>query len=889
MDEREALKKAIEELEARRPTLGDSLVDSALAPLRARLGLLDSPPRAEAERKMVTALFADFAGFTHLVATRDPEKVRELVGAAFSVLVPVIEKFGGTIEKFIGDGVMALFGAPTAHEDDPRRACLASLDMRDALAVFNSQRGEALALHSGIGTGIVVAGSLGPAGHSGYSAVGSAVNRAARIASLARGGEIIVDAETAARAGEDFSFHELEPRVVKGFEEAIRLFLLARERDTARTRGAFLPFLGREPELAAMHAAWSGAGSPSTLILLRGEAGIGKSRLAREWLDQLCPPPRPPAFGPAATGGAGSEAPLLVEARASSYEAASAHRLWSGLLERLAGILPEDGRTVQEARLSGLFENLGIEGETALLLRGLACLPPLPGEDEFRREAPPRGEELALALAAFLRGLARGRALVFVCEDFQYCDGPSAELLHRLLSLPFEASVCWLLITRETWPRLSLASQPPLPLLELALKGLGDADLEALAAACGPGAATPEAFRSRLAGAGGNPLFVEEILRQAEGGSWSACGEEAAAAAPGGVSPLLFSLVTARVDALSAEAREAVRMASILGDSFPRGLLETLVEGRGIGELLGGEIFLALPEEGRLGFRQGLFREAVLGTVIEKSRRAMHGRAARAIKEGYPEYASRRPEMMAIHYEGAGEARRALPYFQEAGDALYWRRAWPEAAAFLGRGLALARESLSPIHEAEFLALLGRCRQAMGETETALGCFDEALAIYRSLSNGSRVGAVLRSKAYALARAGRGPEAIQTLRQALGLAVETGSLKDRAKISADLSERLREAGEAAEALALAETTLALAELIKDASLYRRTLFSMGESLEALGRLPEARAAFKRCAYICRLSGEEKYATLAEARAASGASGGASGAASGAADDAAGGA
>jgi class 3 adenylate cyclase len=215
MMDREQLDRAIAMLESQRAVLGDAVVELALAPLRAQLAALANPAPSAAdlrgERKFITVMFADVAGFTALSETLDPEAVRDLMNDCFEQLVPVIEKYQGTLDKFIGDGVMVLFGAPVTHENDPERALRAALEMMAVLDDYNVARGTDLGLHFGINTGLVLAGSLGAGGRQDYSVMGDGVNVAARLESVSRRSEIVVGPETYRLTTPLFEFDELPP------------------------------------------------------------------------------------------------------------------------------------------------------------------------------------------------------------------------------------------------------------------------------------------------------------------------------------------------------------------------------------------------------------------------------------------------------------------------------------------------------------------------------------------------------------------------------------------------------------------------------------------------------------------------------------------------------
>src|SRR5258708_2907385 len=221
---------SIAALEGQRATLGDAVVDPAISALRQQLSRLSATAEKQApedERKIVTIVFADISGFTALSEKKDPEEVREMMNACFESLVPVVQKYEGTIDKFIGDEIMALFGAPIAHEDDPERALRAGLEMMDAIAGINRTHGIELGLHIGINSGPVIAGQIGAENRRDYSVMGDAVNLAARLADASSSGEIFVGPNTYRQTTHLFEFEEIPPLTLKGKEapvQAHRLF-----------------------------------------------------------------------------------------------------------------------------------------------------------------------------------------------------------------------------------------------------------------------------------------------------------------------------------------------------------------------------------------------------------------------------------------------------------------------------------------------------------------------------------------------------------------------------------------------------------------------------------------------------------------------------------------
>ncbi|HNT25709.1 MAG TPA: adenylate/guanylate cyclase domain-containing protein, partial [Anaerolineales bacterium] len=247
-----------------------------------------APTPLAGERRVVTVLFADIAGFTSLAESMDPEEVLMRMNECFDILVPIIEKYGGSIDKFIGDEIMALFGAPYAHEDDPVRALRAALEMMKAQQDHNDGRGIQLSLHIGINTGLAIAGGIGSKGRQTYSVLGDAVNVAFRLKSASQPGEILVGPDTFRLTAPLFTFEALDPVQVRGRNEPVSIYRVLEARSQPESlrglAGLKSPMVGRQAELTHLidltKALCSGVGAAA---LITGEAGLGKSRLVMEW------------------------------------------------------------------------------------------------------------------------------------------------------------------------------------------------------------------------------------------------------------------------------------------------------------------------------------------------------------------------------------------------------------------------------------------------------------------------------------------------------------------------------------------------------------------------------------------------------------------------------
>jgi class 3 adenylate cyclase len=305
MAELDQLRSSIDALAAQRGALGDAVVDQALAPLLRRAEELERgirPAGHEGERKHITVMFADLSGFTALSETGDAEEVRNWLNACFAQMGDVVKRYGGYIDKFIGDELMVLFGAPRAIEDHASRALHAALDMREALATFNREHERLpdrdLSMHFGINSGVVIAGAMGVEGRREYTVMGDTVNVAARLAARAEAGQILVGADARRLVGTGFTFRDIGRVELEGRSEAVQVSELMSGRSDAQTAreplAAGAPMFGRDRELRRLQDIFEEvvAQRRSRSVTVSGLAGIGKSRILREfraWVEECHP------------------------------------------------------------------------------------------------------------------------------------------------------------------------------------------------------------------------------------------------------------------------------------------------------------------------------------------------------------------------------------------------------------------------------------------------------------------------------------------------------------------------------------------------------------------------------------------------------------------------
>jgi class 3 adenylate cyclase/predicted ATPase len=648
-----------------------------------------APAPPQAERRQLTVMFADLVGSTALSARLDPEELQEVLRAYQDAAAGAIARFEGHVAKFMGDGVLAYFGWPQAHEDDAERAARAALALLDCVGRLRTPAGEPLAARVGIATGLVVVGGLlGEGAAREETVVGETPNLAARLQAVAAPGWVVVAEGTRRLLGAAFELETLDPRPLKGLGEAVRASRVLAERPVrsrfeARQTGAVLPLVGREPELALLLERWRLAqAGQGQAVLISGEPGLGKSRLAEALADALAGEPH-----------------AVIRYRCSPQHAESS--LWP-VTEQLglaAGFAPGDYDAARLGKLEALLRpGAGDAAEAAALLAPLLGMEPAGRHPVLDSLTPRQRRARTLAaLADHLLGLAVGQPALILFEDVHWVDPTTLELVEQVLERIAGSRVLVLLTSRpEGQPRLGDSPR----LMRLALERLGHEASSAIVRKVGRGKPLPPDLEEAIARrTDGVPLFVEELtkavletgqFRETDGG-WVLEGVLPVDAIP---SSLQASLL-ARLDRL-APAKQVAQVAACIGREFDHALLAAVMP------LAASELDAALerlvaselvsprggPADGvAYAFKHALVQDAAYASMLKSRRQQVHAAIAIALEKGFPEIAATQPEIVARHCELAGRMERAAEYWQRAGELAIGRSATAEAAAHLGQAV----------------------------------------------------------------------------------------------------------------------------------------------------------------------------------------------------------
>jgi class 3 adenylate cyclase len=595
---------------------GQALTDVAEADnsTQARLLALAPAPlvdkmrsaRMTGERKPVTALFADVVGSTTLAEQMDPEDWTAMINEAFDLMSGAVFRYEGTIAQLQGDAMLAFFGAPVAHEDDPERAVLAALDMLAATEEFARQlkatHGIDFRIRAGVNTGPVMVGNVGSDLRYEYTALGDAVNVAARMQAAAQPGTILMTETTRRLAGDVFETEDLGAIEVKGKTEPVHAFLVSGLKAAPAGRrglaavGLDSPMVGRDEPLRRLEVLFevvrAGRGRVAFVV---GEPGIGKSRLLAE-LQARATLAAPGAQGPspaAASAPAADAVVTWVEGRCVSYGRNLPYHLLIDIVRSVLEIpfvaSEAETRATLDRQLASLLSDREWDADTAPYLAHLLALPLRPDEAERANlEGATIQARYVAAAHRLLRALAARGPVVLVCEDLHWADPASIEVVRQLLPLASQLPILFLAALRADTdsPGWALIGQARElfgdALADLRLEPLSEAESRALVANLLEIESLPDHVRGViLSRAEGNPFFVEEVVRMliergvivARGDQWVATGDIGTVEIP----ETLHGLLLARIDQLPASAKRSLRVAAVIGRQFPLRVLERIL------------------------------------------------------------------------------------------------------------------------------------------------------------------------------------------------------------------------------------------------------------------------------------------------------------------------
>ena len=681
---RRKILSAIEELNP--PSAGPDEV--ARAPLSRSPSPADAA-RDTAERRQLTVMFCDLVGSTPLSARLDPEDMRQVVRAYQDACSGVVARYDGFVAQFLGDGILAYFGFPRAHEDDAARAVHAGLEIAEVVAGLQTRAGEKLSVRVGIATGVVVAGDIVGQGSSQEQVVvGDTPNLAKRLQDLAEPGSVVVSAAARRLLGDQFRLKDLGRHVVKGLAEPVKAFAAlgvsqSESRFDAAHASRLIGFVGRQAEsaelLARQRRAWAGHGQ---IVLISGEAGIGKSRLCAWLADEVAETQHG-----------------RLRYQCSPYHRDSALYPFAQQFERAAGIAPQEPPAVKLDKLErALGPATDRMNEVAPLIASMLSIP-FGARYPAMSRSPDQQRRLTLsALRDQMKGLAKKQPLLILFEDAQWADATSLEVLDLLLkSVPRLPAL--LLITFRPEFEAPWSVSPDVAMVTLGR--LDRVEAKTLVERVTGGRELPaEVLAQIVVKTDGVPLFVEELTKHVLESGLLVEGPDRyrldGPLPPLAIPSTLQDSLMARLDRLAA-VKDIAQIGAAIGREFSYPLLHTVVGHdeptlrAALAQLEDSELVFRSGElpAARYTFKHALVRDTAYESLLKSRRQILHQKIAETLREHFADIVEAEPELLAHHFTEAGLAKTAIEYWGRAGDLALYRSAFKEAIAHLGKAIEM--------------------------------------------------------------------------------------------------------------------------------------------------------------------------------------------------------
>jgi class 3 adenylate cyclase/tetratricopeptide (TPR) repeat protein len=759
------------------PALVQALAPLTYTPPHLTDKILAVRPALTGERKQVTVLFADLKDSTELIRGLDPEAAQQLLDPAIHCMMDAVHRFEGTVNQVLGDGIMALFGAPIAHEDHALRACYAALAMQTAMRAYTEEvrrtRGLELRMRVGLNAGEVVVRAIGNDLHMDYSAVGETTVLAARMEQTATPGTIRLSAATLRLVEGLVQATTLGPVPVKGLPEPVDVFELTgasavrRRLQAAAVRG-LTPFVGRQHELEALQQALAQTqAGHGQVVALVGEAGVGKSRLAYEF-----------------TRSHHTQGWLVLESASVSYGKATPYVPVIDLLRRYAHLEDSDDLRTIRAKVTGQVLTLDAALQDAIPAL-LALLDALPEDSPFLTLDPPQRRRRTLdAPKRVLLRESQGQPLVLVFEDLHWIDAETQALLDGLVdSLP-TARLLLLVNYRPEYQHgwsnktyythLRLDPLPPASAAELLQAVLGDdPDQEPLK-------------QLLIARTAGNPFFLEESVQTlvetgvlvGARGAYRLTQALPTIQVPATVQAVL----AARIDRLPPQEKRLLQTAAVIGTEVPLPLLQAIAElpeealHRSLAHLQAAEFLYEtrlFPEQ-VFTFKHALTHEVAYGGLLHERRRALHARIVEALEILAGERVAEQVERLAHHALRGEVWAKALAYCRQAGEKAMARSSYYEAVGYFEQALrALPHLPEQRELREQAIDLRLALRSALfpsGDSGRILGCLREAETLAAALDDPRRLSHIAGFLSVHFRNIGAYDQAIAAAQRALALA-----------------------------------------------------------------------------------------------------------------------
>lgn len=860
--------------------------------------------KIEGERRNVTVLFADITGFTELSETLDAEDVVQVINGYFTRMLEIIAKYEGTLDKFMGDAMMVLFGAPVAHENDPERAIRAALEMQSALSAFNRSRiakrflPKPLQMSIAINSGRVFAGNVGSETRAEYTIMGENVNLAYRIESIAEPGQVVISENTFHKVRNVFRFQSLGEFKFKGIRNPTQVYLviggkeqIANSTMSKRAEPTAIPLVGRTKELAILEAQLQlverGQGS---IIYITGDAGVGKSRLIVE-LERLIL----------------SRGILFMKSDCVSFSQSLAYYPFLSILKTFFSIWEEDSSETRAKKITIELQKLDLDPVSIIPILGpLFGIKPK-AEEKMKSLGNLRKKLFALIQDILIRATKLYNVRVLIIEDLHWSDQTSLELLTELSSKIASEPILLCVTAR---PDFQPAWVKSIPITTITLDRFTAEDTNQFIGYL----FNTEKIAIDLAKliqqkSEGNPLFVEELTRNLTESHLTQISKDQVTLAEGvsslAIPDTIDQVVMARLDRLDEPVRLVAQYASVIGKQFSVSILQELIDlapsilTKYLDQLQTAGIIQ--PTNRQFTFYHGMLAEVAYQSLLLHHRQSLHGKVGTAFERLYRNRLPEHYETLAYHYYLSDLPQKAITYLGLAADKTQkfyanaeaidyyqkqiklidrlpqqkqkkeyfislnqalkcqgeiWRLIGEpnKALSNYTRLLTLARRNKDIAAESEALKNLGLVYFDRGEYRRALKYYQASLRLRMKLNDTTGQAATLNNIGVIYLNLGRYQEAISCYYTCLKVAEQSQDKKWQAHALNNLALTYRERGEYQKALEFGQQALQLREALGDKKMLAATVNNLGLIYENLCQYPLAKKSYQRVLKISKQIG-----------------------------------
>ncbi|MBA7528790.1 hypothetical protein ES705_20980 [subsurface metagenome] len=820
--------------------------------------ILEGKGSLPSERSEATIIFIDIRGFTKLADQLDPEKATEIINNIFEPIVSLIEKYGGSINKFLGDGLMAIFGTPFSHEDDPERAARASLEIMKSIEengkIEIGNKVKKLKASIGINTGLCISGEIGSASRKEFTVIGDTVNLASRLQANAAPGKILIGEKTFRRIKDNFMISPPRKLKVKGKRDLVTVYTLKSEKKKIgfleKKKSSHSPFVGREKELKILREALNKSyHSKGQIIEINGELGVGKSRLIYELTkDSL------------------TKEFNILSANCSSWEESIPYAPLKEIFTKIFGIKYDDEIKEIDKKIENKIKKIDSSLLFASSYFSKLLSPKIKSLEEIMEQSKEESNLLIKVVKKLLWSFSSQKPLIIIIEDVHWIDDASAEFLTQCYKELKEYPILLIYSHRESLKkRESIAGSKRIRLLPL--KNTKSDKLIRLLIREND---IYQLMKDRIIStANGNPLFIEEIVRGIEERKIAVdrdkLGDYKEIFADFQIPDTVQSIARARIDLLPVGLKEILYQASVLGRYIEISLFRriTNLKDKVLFDLLKKlqkhefiEEIEAAPQLQRYFiFTHSLIQEIAYNSLLFKTRRSLHTKIGATMEKMYLSRIDAKVEELAYHFKNSDDNEKAIFYLNKAGDKAQSLYAFKNAVNYyldnikileskeLGKGQLT---QLSKIYNK-----LAFSQSVVGERKEAEINFTKALEYCRKIRDKDNESLILMSMGNLYGDMGKWDKAIEYLQNSLLITEKLNNLKRKARIVTNIGVTYLFKGDTPIGYASLKESLTICERIKAEDIYIRALNNMGIYYDIVGEWEKALEIYKKCLSISK--------------------------------------